>query len=208
MNTVPSPRHPKLAHIDGIFGTKINKLTYISEAPRRSMIDRHRRVVVVCDCGKTEPFATRLYDVQRGHVTSCGCHRAKRFNDYQDGKAAQLEPAVCRSLFRDSAKSGRNDWLVAAKNKVNKHLVRAGVRLHKSRLLAKFGEVFRAQSRPVFGPHEARPSLLKRRWLRKAVKFICPITAPMIVEWHDLDEQLQNALAHWSGASSLQLAAA
>ena len=66
-------------------GKKYNKLTILSELPRRrgSSGRSHRRVLCLCDCGKT--LEVDFLSVRYGAGKSCGCLKGK--GNYKHGKS-------------------------------------------------------------------------------------------------------------------------
>jgi hypothetical protein len=190
--------------ISALLGVTFNRLTIVSEAPRRGIFDRNRRVNVECSCG-AEPFAVRLADVTSGHTVSCGCRQRETFNDHQDGLAMKLEPKIVRKVFKIASGAGHNDTYVAMKCGVHRYTVRAICRLHKARLLDKFGDAFRSSWNPSFPRDAAKPTRLERRWLRRVIQFICAVSGPLVLEWNDLSEELQAAMTKWPGVPDLQL---
>lgn len=69
-----------------IIGQKFGHLTVIGDAGYKVCNKNgHRRhySLVVCDCGKTEPFEVRDNSLKTGSVSSCGCAKHKSRGEYE-----------------------------------------------------------------------------------------------------------------------------
>ena len=42
---------------------------------------KHRMVLVQCDCGVSDPFEVTLSNLRRGHTTSCGCYQKEKLKE-------------------------------------------------------------------------------------------------------------------------------
>lgn len=101
VQTIP-PKRPSQATVDMI-NKKYGRLVVMSIYPYA--INRHRRIVCKCDCGKF--FMTMPQSVRSGGTTSCGCYKtekaispniAKRTHSHTIGNAATRTYRSWRSM--------------------------------------------------------------------------------------------------------------